>query len=256
MTLQRIDGDRRSGAPDRRAAVRAADSDQVRRGIASELHDCALQLILAAHADLAEPTADPDALARTRDTLHAAIAEIRRILDGRPQRSVAERGGLRTALEVLCEQAAQRAGLIATSRIDNGATDGPHDDLVYALAREFVENAVKHAGATRLDLALRAATGAVVLTVSDDGRGIPAEPVVSGHHGLEFAAHRVSGAGGLLTIDIGGARGTTLTVSLPGHDRAEAAPAPVAAMGTGGRRGARRLPVPRLRAAGARDETP
>jgi signal transduction histidine kinase len=192
----------------------------VRSDIAGELHDCALQLVITAHRDLQQGAAcEREAISRTRASLDAAIAEIRRISNGEAAPSVDERGGLDEALRELCRDAGRRAALITTLDVELRALDSVHRDLLFVLAREFAENTVKHAAAVRLDIVLRVVGDRLELVVTDDGTGIPRErweggPPV-GHHGLRLARHRVQGRGGSLTIEVGPEGGTTTTVRLP-----------------------------------------
>lgn len=209
-----------------RVAVAPADeSEAVRREIAGELHDCALQLLLAAHADLRDPPSDPEDLEATRAMLDAAIAEIRRIMSGAPPASVLSRGGLAVVLRSLCTRAAERTGVVATSRVEPGAAGGPYDDLLFALAHEFVENTIKHASAGHVDVTVRVHAPYVELSVTDDGCGMPPRTPPRGrprgeHLGIPLAERRVQGAGGFLTVDVHPGGGTTMTVLLPGHDPA------------------------------------
>lgn len=215
MNPMTVLADRRSGTPDPRPRRASVGPEEVRRHIAGELHDCALQLLLKAHSDLGEPDGNQAAIARTRETLDAAIAEIRRILDGVPEPCVAERGGIEAALQALCDSAAARTGVRTACRVDAAATGGTHDDLLYVLAREFVENTVKHAGATRLEVTLGARPSGVELVVTDDGNGIAPREADGGHLGLRLAEHRVQGAGGRLVIDMCPQGGTRMVVVLP-----------------------------------------
>lgn len=189
--------------------------EEVRRHIAGELHDCALQLLVKAHSDLGRPDGNQMAIARTRETLDAAIAEIRRILDGVPEAAVDERGGLEAALRALCDRAAERTGVVARCAVDPGTAGGPYDDLLYMLAREFIENTVKHAGASSLEVTVRQRSRVIELAVTDDGAGMGARGGAGGHLGLRLAEHRVQGAGGRLAIDVGPRGGTRMVVLLP-----------------------------------------
>ena len=67
-------------------------------------------------------------------------------------------------------------------------------------------------------------TGAIVLTVSDDGRGFDPQEVLAseedvgvegGHFGLRGIQDRVQMLGGTFAIDSAPGRGTSLTIALP-----------------------------------------
>lgn len=212
--------------PGHHQGLPAAGPDAIRAEIAGELHDCALQLLLAAQEALG-PRSDHEAIARTRVTLDAAIAEIRRIGKGEPAPHLEAHAGMGEALHALCEEAERRAGLVTTLHIESLALEGDHEELLFVLAREFVRNVIRHAHATRLDIGLRRRGGDVELIVTDDGTGMPAErrggSSPPGHQGLKDARRRVQGTGGSLIIEIGRVGGTTITVRLPFGEAAAAA---------------------------------
>jgi signal transduction histidine kinase len=52
--------------------------------------------------------------------------------------------------------------------------DGSTATHLYRIAQEAVSNAVKHGNAGRIDVDLTSSYAWVTLSVSDDGRGIPA----------------------------------------------------------------------------------
>jgi signal transduction histidine kinase len=76
--------------------------------------------------------------------------------------------------------------------------------LLLPIAQELVVNAVKHAEPTRIDVSVRAAGGAIVLEVCDDGLGIDTarseRAVQAGHIGLAVVRQRVEDAGGRFEI--------------------------------------------------------
>ena len=74
--------------------------------------------------------------------------------------------------------------------------------VFYWVAQEALSNVIKHSGASRVNISLRAGPpimseradgwqGEVVLSVSDDGRGFNAERVGSERLGLEMMRERV-----------------------------------------------------------------
>lgn len=76
---------------------------------------------------------------------------------------------------------------------------------------EAITNAVKHADATRIEVEVSAAGGAVVVRVGDDGRG-GADPDGSGLRGI---ADRAEAVGGSLRVEDRAGGGTTVTGELP-----------------------------------------
>ncbi|HCA86593.1 MAG TPA: hypothetical protein DEQ61_14530 [Streptomyces sp.] len=85
----------------------------------------------------------------------------------------------------------------------------------YFLIAEALTNAYKHADASRVGLAVRAAGGGIVVEISDDGRGGAAARPGSGLSGLH---DRMAAVGGTLTVISPAGRGTRLTALLPVED--------------------------------------
>jgi len=81
-------------------------------------------------------------------------------------------------------------------------------------AQEGLANVRKHAGARRVELEVTAEAGAAVLTVTDDGAGLPAE-----HEGRGFGVagmrDRVALVGGSLDLRDHAGGGARLTVRIP-----------------------------------------
>ncbi|QIK66658.1 PAS domain S-box protein [Nocardioides sp. HDW12B] len=87
----------------------------------------------------------------------------------------------------------------------------------YRVAREAMVNARKHADPEHVTVALEREVGALVVTVSDDGRGFVAGSTDDrrGHLGLAAMHDRASVAGGELSITTPETGGTVVRLSLP-----------------------------------------
>jgi two-component system sensor histidine kinase UhpB len=84
---------------------------------------------------------------------------------------------------------------------------------VFRIAQELLRNAVVHAGATEVHLALRQAGEAVQLTVADNGVGFdPAQAVADGHFGLRLVSDLVGTLGAELRVATAGGTSWLLTV--------------------------------------------
>jgi signal transduction histidine kinase len=99
-----------------------------------------------------------------------------------------------------------------------------HRDLstaVFRILQETLSNVARHAGATRVDVALVRGTHTLRLTVTDDGRGItPAELVDGRSLGLLGMRERAHLLGGSLTITGRPGAGTTVLLEMPSPGRA------------------------------------
>jgi two-component system NarL family sensor kinase len=202
----------------RRLVAQTLDAeDAARRRLAEALHDDALQNLLAARQLLGHGDAELVAAG-----LDAGVRQIREaVFDLHPY--LLDHAGLRAALQAIADQVAQRGGPAVTVTVDPGA-QGVHDQLVFSLARELLANAVRHAGATRIEIRAGRTADAVELEVADDGVGIDPARVraapLRGHIGLASCRERTEAIGGSFAVGRGpGGRGTVVVVSLPAPAR-------------------------------------
>ena len=192
------------------------------RALSEQLHDGALQYVLAARQDVDE--ARDTGAAEAFDRLDEALLESSRLLRSTVAElhpAVLERAGLPAAVRDLVASAAARGGFAAEVDLDGWPADRrtPVDGLIYRTARELLGNVVKHAGAGLVHVGLTLVDGDARLTVSDDGVGVAQADVArrlgEGHIGLASHALRLEAAGGGLTVRPASAGGTVATVTLP-----------------------------------------
>lgn len=208
-----------SALVDTRTELRArlvSTEDRERRRLADDLHDHALQLVLAARQDARElgPGAVRERLTKTLDE---ATAQLRGLVrEGHPVAVAAQTP--HDALSAICARRAERAGFTWSVTVDP-SIGGPEAELLVGIGRELVTNAAKHADASRIEVALTAGPDRLALTVRDDGRGMPgdedAHGVGAGHVGLASCRDRVRGAGGTLRLDAAPGGGTVAVAQLP-----------------------------------------
>lgn len=206
-----------------RSSMAAADAE--RRRWARELHDETLQglgglrLLLSAALRSEEPARTRNAVSEAVSRIEVEIGNLRSIItDLRP--AALDELGLRAALEALLERQREQTGLVIEGDIGLAAGLVEHERLedavaiaVYRLVQEALTNVAKHAGATRVSVEVREATGRLHITVRDDGRGFDPDGVERGF-GLAGMRERVALAGGTLEIESGPA-GTTLRAQVP-----------------------------------------
>lgn len=87
----------------------------------------------------------------------------------------------------------------------------------YLILKEALNNAARHAGATRVAIAATADADALTIRIRDDGRGFVAPPPVADHGGRGLASMRDRAArmGGRLEIRTSRDSGTTVVVIVP-----------------------------------------
>ncbi|MGW8310505.1 MAG: sensor histidine kinase [Thiogranum sp.] len=86
---------------------------------------------------------------------------------------------------------------------------------LFRIAQEAVQNALKHAQATRIELDLRRKPEGLLLTVRDDGRGIDPDVEQGDSMGLKIMRYRANILGGRLTIGPEPHRGTLVRCVVP-----------------------------------------
>ena len=81
--------------------------------------------------------------------------------------------------------------------------------------QEGLINALRHAQASRVDIAVQCDVRRIVATVIDDGVGLATDWARPGHFGLRGLAERVQQLGGTFTIGNSQGRGVCLTADIP-----------------------------------------
>lgn len=156
----------------------SVQEDEQRR-IARDLHDSlgqSLTGMLVALRAVEETTADEELRSRLRDIRQIGGAthdEIRRIVRGlRP--SVLDDLGLVAALRRLVEELRENTSIqvsLDADGLENRRLPRAAETSLFRVAQEALSNAVKHAAASRIDVAIRSAGSGIELSVCDDGRG-------------------------------------------------------------------------------------
>ena len=174
-----------------------------RRILARDLHDgvgsmlSVLRLKIEGNADKAESLQQLDSTAGAlRRTAHHLLPE--ELLCG----------GLRSALS---DFAASVPGAEFSSSADGHPIARDLELVLYRCAYELVNNALKHAHASHIDIQLLQGPHEVTLTVSDDGQGMAGGKGM----GLQNIGQRIEPYHGTLHIASGGGNGTEVNVSLP-----------------------------------------
>jgi signal transduction histidine kinase/ligand-binding sensor domain-containing protein len=198
-----------------------------RKRIAAELHDSLTQslVIIKNRALLGLQT--PDEAPRLTTQLEEIAESAIFVIDEVKEIAYAlrpfhlDRLGLTTALEEMLERVAESSGLQLTTRLER--IDGlftPEGEInLYRIVQECVNNAVKHARATELQVTITRTARDVKLLIADNGCGF--DPNGASHNGkqhggfgLHGIAERARIMGGLLTIRSAPGQGVTVTLKL------------------------------------------
>jgi signal transduction histidine kinase len=200
-----------------------------RQRIARELHDAVTQklfsLRLTADAAAALVHRDPARAAAELDVVRRlaaeATAELKSIVVGLHPVDLAG-DGLAAALR----RQAELLDRVHTAKVTFAADTVPRlaaarEEAAYRVAQEALHNALRHAAAAHITVALRRAGPGVTLTVSDDGRGFDTRGGTANgtrrpRLGLASMRERARAAGGRLLIRSAPGEGTVVTMEVPG----------------------------------------
>ena len=90
------------------------------------------------------------------------------------------------------------------------------EEELYRIAQEGLNNVVKHAEATQVQIQLKYDKTTVSLEMIDDGKGFKPEAAhQSGGFGLQGIQERVQQLGGMLKIESASLKGTRLKIRIP-----------------------------------------
>ena len=198
-----------------------------RTRIARELHDTLLQSFhglmfrfqAARNIVLRRPEEAVQALDEALERTEQAIAEGRDAIQGLRASTVVT-NELAQAVTALGEE------LASDSARFHVVVQGPPQDLhpilrdeVYAIAREAVRNAFRHAQARDIEVEITYNESSFRLRIRDDGKGIDAGIVAegrAGHYGVPGMRERAKRIGGKLDVWTGIGAGTEIELSIPG----------------------------------------
>jgi signal transduction histidine kinase len=197
-----------------------------RNRVARELHDTleqgltgiSLQLQAVAGTVQSSPAAAKQSLEVARQMLRYSLEETRRsVMDLRSQ--ALESNDLPEALSTLAHQMTIGTPIKADVRIEGQRRrlDAAQEHHLLRIGLEAVTNAVKHSGASRVDILVRFSPDATELVVADDGCGVDHENGESdaGHFGLQGMRERANKIGAVLELESEPRGGTRLAVSAP-----------------------------------------
>lgn len=213
VMLERLEAERAASSG---RALSAQEAE--RRRVARELHDevgQTLTAVILQFKTLADRAPAPlrEDVVTAQETVRDSLDEVRRIAR-RLRPGVLEDLGLLSALRALATEFST-PGVTVSHRLDGSLPSlGAETELVlYRVAQEAMTNAARHAGASRIDLALRSVGPRVVeLVVGDDGRGLRGTEEGAGIQGMRERALRLGAA---LTLTSDGAEGTTVRLRVP-----------------------------------------
>jgi signal transduction histidine kinase len=204
--------------------------EEMSRVLARELHDSVAQTLSAMLVELENFRAEQygragvqEQVTRLEQSTRKALSDLRRLLVELRGRRVGEEDLVKLVkLDLLERQGRAR-------RVEFGlkvASDWPvmipaaNAAELHRMIAEAIENALRHSGAKKIDVALGFGLSghSAVLTINDDGRGLPKDDESRAHSGLGILGMRERAhlLGGEIELDGGlGGRGTTVRITVP-----------------------------------------
>jgi two-component system, NarL family, sensor histidine kinase UhpB len=217
--LDRLEDERRDSARRELAA-----QERERRRLARELHDEIGQNLTALSMRLARIAgdADPSVAAQVEEARGATLRTVEdvRRLAHRLRPVALDELGLAAALATLCTEMSHSTGLPIERDLPSDLPPlAPEvETVLYRVTQESLTNVVRHAGARSAEVSLTVAPdGDLVLSVRDDGDGMPSAGAMNG--GIRGMRERALLVGGELDVRSRRGAGTTVTLHLP-HEAA------------------------------------
>ncbi|MCC6457962.1 MAG: sensor histidine kinase [Caldilineaceae bacterium] len=204
--------------------------EEERRRLARDLHDATVQDLIALNQRVEmverELTRDPQ---RATTRLQELRPQITAIIDGLRRQIHALRPlyledlGFIPALEMLVRDIGQRHQLATAFRVTGDEDTQPSLPVqisAFRIAQEALQNVVKHAHATQVDVSLCLDDSHLTLRIADNGSGfaVPSRPnylAQEGHFGLLGMKERAQLHSGALQIESQAGLGTTVSVRFP-----------------------------------------
>jgi signal transduction histidine kinase len=202
--------------------------ERERRRIAADLHDHVQQSLASARLQLAaarkpQPhdklTAALDAIS---ESLRETLQETRQLVFDLSSPSMNEIGLGAAISEWLHEQVERRHGLKTefADELRDASMDEDVRAILFRSVRELLANAIKHARATTISVALRSENGYLKITVQDDGVGCDPDTIrdtmgYQGGFGLFSIRERMSDLGGELEIASEPGKGCRVVLTAP-----------------------------------------
>lgn len=194
-----------------------------RRLLARELHDDLSQRLARASIDAGIIASSPGSEV-ARQALESLGPELGRIskdvhdMSYRLHPSLVEDLGLTAALNAECDRQSRRTSAEIIRNFGEVPDDVPRDAIlcIYRVAQEALNNAIRHAQATRIEISLYCADDWVHLEIDDDGVGFDSTGGIGGTSlGLSSMKERIALAHGTLEIQSQEGHGTRVTASVP-----------------------------------------
>lgn len=201
-------------------------SEIERRRLGLDLHDdiCQRMVGISLYVRALERSAPPGGppLGEIADMIDETLSRTRQYAYANFPAEL-EREGLDTVLRSLCKTLELQNGCRIAYSCDLAGWSPPfepHQALnLYRIVQEALQNALRHSGATVIEVSLEATDRHCTLQISDNGRGLAESEVESRGLGLRSMTYRAQQLGGTLEISTRVGYGTVVSVIVPLSER-------------------------------------
>lgn len=203
--------------------------EKARSSFSKELHDGLGPLLSSAKMSLSalsrdeEDAARRELLANTTYVIDEAIRSLREISNNLSPHVLNDFGLARGVRNFIDKSAAMHDVRIRfTTNLRNERYDTDVEVILYRVICELINNSLKHAACTNVNLSLSRAGTTLVLDYSDNGRGFDSKAMMDCGMGLSNIDSRINSLGG--TFDIDSAKGKGMHATIRIDTRREPAP--------------------------------
>ena len=206
-----------------RARIAEAASEE-RRRIERDLHDGAQQQLVALLARIelarskvtdADPRVDQE-LGEISDAIAQAHQDLRELARGIHPATLTDHG-LAEAVRSAVSRLPEGAALDVSPDVDGARYPSSLEEAAYLFVLEGLTNALKHSGDTHPVVQLTQVDDDLVITISDEGRGVPVNE--TGESGMAGLRDRLAAVGGRLEVESSAGLGTRLRGTFPASTR-------------------------------------
>ncbi|RYF74796.1 MAG: histidine kinase [Cytophagaceae bacterium] len=196
--------------------------EQVKRDIARDLHDeigTRLATLKLYTSQIARYAGDDEAPRTLRNAINSlindTISDVRDLLRELNPRTL-EQYGFGPALEELLDRINATGAIMAHVSLDENLTRLPTDTeiMLYRIVQELINNTLKHANASQIDITCRYRDDRIYLTYADNGQGFSYERVRQGL-GIGNIESRVAMLQGVIQWQTEHEKGTSVMILLP-----------------------------------------
>jgi signal transduction histidine kinase len=199
------------------ASAGADRSEMTRRLHESILQDLSSMTVLAGGLRMALPPGSPlgTGVEAIESAATGALRQMHGLLAHENGANGAMESALVPALQELCASYEARFGVAVEAEVAPGGLSEPVERAVLRVAREALDDAVRHRGPRRIALRVAMSDRQVEVDVRDDGRGIDPRADQGGREpGLDLLREWVGQLGGTLRVDRRPGTGTRVRVLL------------------------------------------